>query len=230
MCSTECICGALLIPRLEDTFASAIGRLLAAPARRPVVGPYRRRVDGVRETVRFRGSPGEASAWAEGETTLGLHDRRCDSVRTPDRPRGGPGDRRDRLGHRPLWPTLVVIPSIRGGFPSSRCRPSVYRIAIVHRRAFLTGKYVYSKLPEERPLLERGPYRYIRHPIYLSFLLTSVGFVFLAANIVMLPLLFALTAIRYPKREEPELIRLYGDVYREYQSRTGRFLPKLRRG
>ena len=96
--------------------------------------------------------------------------------------------------------------------------------------AFLTGKYVYSKLPEERPLLERGPYRYIRHPIYLSFLLISVGFVFLAANIVLLPLLFALTAIRYPKREEPELIRLYGDVYREYQSRTGRFLPKLRRG
>src|SRR2546425_8876856 len=79
--------------------------------------------------------------------------------------------------------------------------------------AYLTGKYVYSKLPEERPLLQRGPYRYIRHPIYLSFLLTSVGFLLLAENIVMLPLLFALTATRYPKPEE-ELIRLYGDSYR----------------
>jgi len=96
--------------------------------------------------------------------------------------------------------------------------------------AYLTGKYVYSKLPEERPLLQRGPYRYIRHPIYLSFLLTSVGFLLLAENIVMLPLLFALTAIRYPKPEEEELIRLYGDSYREYRKRTGRFLPKLRRG
>ncbi len=96
--------------------------------------------------------------------------------------------------------------------------------------AFLTGKYVYSKLPEERPLLQRGPYRYIRHPIYLSFLVTSVGFVLLAENVVMLPLLFALTAIRYPKPEEEELIRLYGDAYLEYRSRTGRFFPKFRRG
>ncbi len=96
--------------------------------------------------------------------------------------------------------------------------------------AYLTGKYVYSKLPEERPLLQRGPYRYIRHPIYLSFLLTSVGFLLLAENIVMLPLFFALTAIRYPKPEEEELIRLYGDAYRAYRKRTGRFFPKLRRG
>src|SRR3989441_630284 len=96
--------------------------------------------------------------------------------------------------------------------------------------AYLTGKYVYSKLPEERSLLQRGPYRYIRHPIYLSFLVTSVGFLLLAENIVMLPLLFALTAIRYPKPEEEELIRLYGDSYREYRKRTGRFFPKLRRG
>jgi len=96
--------------------------------------------------------------------------------------------------------------------------------------AFLTGKYVYSKLPEERPLLQCGPYRYIRHPIYLSFLLTSVGFLLLAANIVMLPLLLALTAIKYPKPEEEKLIRLYGDAYREYRNRTGRFFPKLRRG
>ena len=95
--------------------------------------------------------------------------------------------------------------------------------------AYLTGKYVYSKLPEERPLLQRGPYRYIRHPIYLSFLVTSVGFLLLAENIVMLPLLFALTALRYPKPEEEELIQLYGDAYREYRKRTGRFFPKLRR-
>src|SRR6266571_5214098 len=96
--------------------------------------------------------------------------------------------------------------------------------------AYLTGKYVYSRLPQERPLLQRGPYRYIRHPIYLSFLLTSIGFLLLAENIVMLPLLFALTAIKYPKPEEEELIHLYGDAYREYRNRTGRFFPKLRRG
>jgi protein-S-isoprenylcysteine O-methyltransferase Ste14 len=46
----------------------------------------------------------------------------------------------------------------------------------------------------------------------------------------MLPLVYVFTAIRYPEKEEPELIKLYGDTYREYQKRTGRFLPKFRRG
>ena len=95
--------------------------------------------------------------------------------------------------------------------------------------AYLTGKYVYSKLPEERPLLQRGSYRYIRHPIYLAFILTAVGFLLLAQNVVMLPLLIALTAVRYPKVEEQELIRLFGDADLEYRHRTGRFVPKFRR-
>ncbi len=96
--------------------------------------------------------------------------------------------------------------------------------------AYLTGRYVYSRPPAERPLLQKGPYRFIRHPIYLAFMLVAAGFILLALNLVMLPLVYMFTAIRYPKQEEPELIKLYGDGYREYQQRTGRFLPKFRRG
>ncbi len=100
--------------------------------------------------------------------------------------------------------------------------------------AYLTGKYVYSRLPEERPLLRLGPYRYVRHPIYLSFLLTAAGLLFLAQNVVMLlillgVLLFAVLAVRDLKPEEEELARRYGAEYQEYERRTGRFLPKFRR-
>src|SRR5437899_4206541 len=52
--------------------------------------------------------------------------------------------------------------------------------------AYLTGKYVYSKLPGERPLLQRGPHGYIRNPIYLSVLLTYVVSRVLGHNIVYL--------------------------------------------
>jgi len=96
--------------------------------------------------------------------------------------------------------------------------------------AYLTGRYVYSRQPTDRPLLQKGPYRFIRHPIYLAFMLVATGFILLALNLVMLPLAYMFTATRYPKQEEPELIKLYGDAYREYQQRTGRFLPKFRRG
>ena len=40
-------------------------------------------------------------------------------------------------------------------------------------------------------------------------------------------LTFALMALRTPK-EEANLIEKFGDEYREYMKRTGRFLPKLR--
>lgn len=97
--------------------------------------------------------------------------------------------------------------------------------------AYLTGKYVFSRLPEERPLLQVGPYRYVRHPIYLSFILTDAGFLLLAQNVAMLPLLlgFLLVAFSDLNPEEEELARRYGAEYRAYESRTGRFLPRFRR-
>ena len=55
--------------------------------------------------------------------------------------------------------------------------------------AYLTGEYVYSKRPEERTLLQRGPYAFIRHPIYLSLMLVGAGFILLAQNLIVLPLL-----------------------------------------
>ena len=94
--------------------------------------------------------------------------------------------------------------------------------------AYLTGRYVYSKLPEERPLLQRGPFRYVRHPIYLSFLLIGTGFVLLAMNVLVLLCLSLFVNVKGWNHEEAELERLYGDRYREYRTRTGAFLPRLR--
>src|SRR5438552_18093192 len=51
--------------------------------------------------------------------------------------------------------------------------------------AYLTARYVYSRPPAERPLLQRGRYRVIRHPIYLAFMLVSAAFLLLALNIVV---------------------------------------------
>ena len=42
-------------------------------------------------------------------------------------------------------------------------------------------------------------------------------------------LAFILMAIRTPK-EEANLIAKFGDEYREYMRRTGRFLPRLKMG
>ena len=94
--------------------------------------------------------------------------------------------------------------------------------------AYLTAREVYSKLPEERTLLRRGPYRCIRHPIYLSFTLIGIGLVLLAHSHLMLPVLGILWYARYGSEEE-QLVRQFGAEYAEYRRRTGAFLPRVRK-
>src|SRR2546428_11200761 len=95
-------------------------------------GPCRSRVDGMGETLRIWGSKRGTRRNTEKETRLSFHDRGCDPVRAADGPGGRRGNRRVRLGHRLLPVPLVVLPSVRGGHPSSRCRPAVPRITSVH--------------------------------------------------------------------------------------------------
>lgn len=77
-------------------------------------------------------------------------------------------------------------------------------------------------------LVTHGPYRWIRHPLYTATLLTVVGNSLTAANWFLLAggaLVFVLMVIR-TSREEKFLVARFGDAYREYMARTGRFLPR----
>jgi protein-S-isoprenylcysteine O-methyltransferase Ste14 len=73
-----------------------------------------------------------------------------------------------------------------------------------------------------------GAYAKIRHPFYSSFLLSFLGaFAFFPHLGTLLPLLYAIvrlttTAMREEKRLSASE---FGGEYREYVSRTGRFLP-----
>lgn len=78
-------------------------------------------------------------------------------------------------------------------------------------------------------LVTHGIYRWIRHPLYTlgTSLFVSVSLMTDSWFIlVMAGLAFTILAIRTPK-EEANLIAKFGDEYREYMQRTGRFLPKL---
>jgi protein-S-isoprenylcysteine O-methyltransferase Ste14 len=79
-------------------------------------------------------------------------------------------------------------------------------------------------------LVTTGPYRYIRHPLYsfATLCLLGIGMAIDNGAFIVFPLgAFTLMAIRVP-REEAMLVEKFGDAYREYRSRTGRFLPRLR--
>jgi protein-S-isoprenylcysteine O-methyltransferase Ste14 len=76
-------------------------------------------------------------------------------------------------------------------------------------------------------LMTGGPYRFVRHPRYASFLLLALSTPLVFASILGWPLWFILlAAIRHRiKREEPHLRELLGAAYDAYASRTARLLP-----
>ncbi len=83
---------------------------------------------------------------------------------------------------------------------------------------------------ENHELVTSGPYRWVRHPLYSVGTAFFVSLSLVAANWFMgLASLSALLMllVRLP-REEAKLIERFGDEYREYMRRTGRFFPRLK--
>ena len=86
-----------------------------------------------------------------------------------------------------------------------------------------------SATRKEHKLVTRGIYRWIRHPLYTIGSSFIVSFGMMADNWFITAfgiLAFILMASRTPK-EEANLIEKFGDEYREYMKRTGRYLPRL---
>ena len=81
---------------------------------------------------------------------------------------------------------------------------------------------------ERTALVAGGPFRWVRNPIYSSMLLVALGLALAAPNVLsVLALLALLIALELQVRlvEEPYLTRVHGTSYRDYASRTGRFVP-----
>lgn len=86
-----------------------------------------------------------------------------------------------------------------------------------------------SATRQQHKLVTRGPYRWVRHPLYTIGSSLFIAFGLIADNwyIAALGILaFILMAIRTPK-EEANLIEKFGDDYREYMKHTGRYIPKI---
>ncbi|MEM6365646.1 MAG: isoprenylcysteine carboxylmethyltransferase family protein [Planctomycetota bacterium] len=77
-------------------------------------------------------------------------------------------------------------------------------------------------------LVVTGPYRFVRHPFYVAFLIAVIGgslattnwFLLLAG---MVPFGFLVVRTRI---EEKKLVERFGDDYRMYQEQTGQFFPR----
>lgn len=82
---------------------------------------------------------------------------------------------------------------------------------------------------EKTTLIHRGPYRWVRHPIYLFQIVMLAG----AALLLPTPVSFLSLVLHYAcvrikaGDEEKYLTTVHGATYRDYFARTGRLFPKL---
>jgi protein-S-isoprenylcysteine O-methyltransferase len=92
---------------------------------------------------------------------------------------------------------------------------------------YFTGAVTVSP---DQPVVDRGPYRFVRHPSYTAGFLVFLGFGVALGSWLSIAFLFLLPAYVYRRRvlvEEAALLGTIGEPYRAYMSRTRRFIPFL---
>ncbi len=123
------------------------------------------------------------------------------------------------LAPAPLWFWLGVLTTIAGGLLRRHCRRmlgSSFTAAVIVRSG--------------HEVIERGAYRYVRHPSYTAGTLIFLGIGLALGNWISAVVMTAAVALIYWFRvsvEERALLSVIGEPYRAYMKRTRRFIPYL---
>ncbi len=144
------------------------------------------------------------------------------------------------LGPASLF-VFVAYPEVLGPFalPVPGCvrflgaAAGVFSVGLLYRsHASLGSEFsAFLEVREGQRLITSGPYRFVRHPLYASYLLQILGWALMTANAAVaaawLPMAAGLAARIFI--EEKMLEKHFGGLYAEYRARTGRIIPRARR-
>lgn len=126
------------------------------------------------------------------------------------------------------WSRLAMPPWLRwlGVIVASS---SVLLVAWTHRALGRQYSAEFA-IQKDHVLVTTGPYARTRHPMYTT--LNTFSFAMALTTSDLLVLVFAILVILpFPwiaREEEQMLLKTFGEEYREYMRRTGRFFPRIR--
>lgn len=92
------------------------------------------------------------------------------------------------------------------------------------------GEGTPAPMDSPQHLVVRGPYRYVRNPMYLGGLLVLLGQIVLRPSWELLmysALWFGAMAVLVVTYEEPTLHVRFGDAYADYRDAVPRWIPRL---
>jgi len=92
----------------------------------------------------------------------------------------------------------------------------------------LKGAFLGNVKPVSGKLVQSGPYKYVRHPIYLSMIVSTLGLAFGMRSVwgmITTILLFGVSSVLRGWFEEKELVKVHGKAWDDYMERTSFFIP-----
>jgi protein-S-isoprenylcysteine O-methyltransferase Ste14 len=115
----------------------------------------------------------------------------------------------------------------------ARAVPNALRMSVLGVALLFTFALLWTAHPvitgEKRPdhVIDTGPFRHVRHPLYLAALLAYIGTAMSSMSLLSLALLVPIFLFYdyIAAFEERVLETKFGDTYRDYEAKTGKWLP-----
>jgi protein-S-isoprenylcysteine O-methyltransferase Ste14 len=123
------------------------------------------------------------------------------------------------LPRQQLWFWLGLATMIEGSLLRRHC----FRML----GSSFTGVVV---VREDQTIVDRGAYRWVRHPSYTAAVLVFAGMAVALGNWISIVVMLIAIPPTYAYRvrvEERALVQTLGDPYRAYMQRTKRFIPMI---
>lgn len=99
---------------------------------------------------------------------------------------------------------------------------------VIWAAAYVKEAFLGEVEPELNVIVKNGPYRFVRHPVYLGMTIAILGVPIALRSwpgLIAALLLFLPTEIYRAKLEEKALLRKFGKEWEKYAAQTGFFLP-----
>ena len=90
------------------------------------------------------------------------------------------------------------------------------------------GNYYLGKSGRGKEISQKGPYQFIRHPIYSVWIFSFTGIlamIFYSWGLIVSAIPVSIIWSWLVQREESDLLNKFGDEYISYMEQTGQFLP-----
>jgi len=94
---------------------------------------------------------------------------------------------------------------------------------------FRSGHVVVSNEQRPNSVISSGGFRYVRHPLYLASILTYLGLMVSTSSLFSLVLIVVIFVFHnyIAGYEEKLMDAKFGEEYRKYKRRTGKWVPKI---